>query len=55
MVRGYEEGSAWTGGRSLAGKVLFPVLAPVDGLIFTIREYPLVQEGTLIARILKDA
>ena len=39
----------------LQGKVLFPVLAPVDGLIFTIREYPLVQEGTLIARILKDA
>lgn len=36
------------------GEVLAPVLAPADGLLFTIREYPVVDEGSLLARILKD-
>ncbi|MDO4298351.1 MAG: M14 family metallopeptidase [Lachnospiraceae bacterium] len=36
----------------LAGKVLEEVLSPVDGFLFTIREYPVVDEGSLMARIL---
>jgi hypothetical protein len=27
------------------------VLSPVDGTLFTLREYPLVYEGSLLARI----
>lgn len=26
--------------------------SPVDGMVFTLREYPVVNEGSLIARIL---
>lgn len=36
----------------LEGKVLDTVTAPVDGLLFTIREYPIVDEGSLLGRIL---
>ncbi len=36
---------------SITGKILETVLSPADGLIFTLREYPLVYEGSLIARI----
>jgi predicted deacylase len=35
------------------GKVLSEVQSPVDGLLFTIREYPLVYEGSLMARIME--
>lgn len=38
----------------LTGKVLETITSPVDGLLFTIREYPVVYEGSLIARILGD-
>lgn len=34
------------------GKVLDSITAPEDGWLFTIREYPVVDEGSLIARIL---
>lgn len=34
-----------------AGEVLSEVRSPVDGLLFTLREYPLVYEGSLMARI----
>lgn len=34
------------------GDVLESILAPSDGLLFTIREYPVVDEGSLLARIL---
>lgn len=37
----------------LTGDVLKEVTAPGDGWLFTIREYPLVMEGTLTGRILK--
>ena len=37
----------------LSGKVLQDVLSPVDGVLFTIRDYPIVDEGSLIARLLK--
>ncbi|MDO4961705.1 MAG: M14 family metallopeptidase [Eubacteriales bacterium] len=37
----------------LSGKVLDTVTAPEDGLLFTIREYPVVDEGSLIGRMLK--
>lgn len=37
----------------LTGELLDKILSPVDGLLFTIREYPIVDEGSLIARILK--
>ena len=33
------------------GKVLQDVLSPVDGLVFTLRTYPVVYEGSLISRI----
>ena len=36
----------------LEGKVLDTVTAPVDGLLFTIREYPIVDEGSLLGRLL---
>ncbi len=29
-----------------------PIFSPVDGLLFTLREYPLVYEGSLLARML---
>jgi len=37
----------------LRGRVLTDVKAPESGLLFTIREYPVVAEGALLARILK--
>lgn len=36
----------------LNGVVLDSLLAPCDGIVFTIREYPVVDEGSLISRIL---
>lgn len=36
----------------LSGKVLDEVRSPVDGILFTIREYPIVDEGSLIGRLL---
>ena len=35
----------------LRGKVLSNVISPVDGYMFTIRAYPIVYEGSLMARI----
>lgn len=37
----------------LTGRELDHVVSPADGLLFTIREYPVVDEGSLIARILE--
>jgi len=34
------------------GKPLSQIVSPVDGILFTLREYPLVYEGSLIARIM---
>ena len=34
-------------------QVLQNVESPVDGILFTIREYPIVDEGSLIGRLLK--
>ncbi|MDR1816288.1 MAG: succinylglutamate desuccinylase/aspartoacylase family protein [Clostridiales Family XIII bacterium] len=36
------------------GELIETVAAPVDGLLFTIREYPVVYEGSLMARILES-
>jgi len=36
----------------ITGSVLHSVDSPVDGLVFTLREYPIVYEGSLLARIL---
>ena len=33
--------------------VLAEVRSPVDGVLFTLREYPLVYEGSLMARIME--
>lgn len=38
-----------------AGKVIEELCAPADGLLFTLREYPVVYPGNLIARILGGA
>lgn len=37
----------------LSGEMVSDVKAPVDGWLFTIREYPIVDEGSLMGRILK--
>ncbi len=37
----------------LQGAPLAEVRSPVDGLLFTLREYPLVYEGSLLARIMR--
>lgn len=37
----------------LQGKVLDYVKSPVDGILFTIREYPVVDEGSLVGRLLR--
>jgi hypothetical protein len=34
------------------GGVLSEVRSPVDGILFTLREYPLVYEGSLMARVM---
>ncbi len=38
----------------LSGQVIEEITAPCDGWLFTIREYPVVQEGSLMGRILKN-
>jgi predicted deacylase len=35
-----------------SGNTLSEVRSPVDGVLFTLREYPLVYEGSLMARIM---
>ena len=35
----------------LSGTILSTLFAPNDGILFTLREYPVVYEGSLIARI----
>mgnify|MGYP004484085881 CR=1 FL=1 len=37
----------------LGGKVLDEVVAPVEGILFTIRDYPVVGEGSLMGRLLR--
>jgi predicted deacylase len=37
---------------TLSGTVVQSILAPCDGIVFTLREYPVVYDGSLIARIL---
>lgn len=36
----------------MSGRVLDEVISPVDGWLFTVREYPMVSEGSLMGRIL---
>lgn len=38
----------------LSGEVSDDVICPVDGILFTIREYPIVDEGSLIGRLLRE-
>lgn len=38
--------------KAVTGEVLHKVEAPCDGMVFTLREYPIVYEGSLIARII---
>lgn len=38
----------------LKGKVLDKIISPVDGILFTIREYPIVDAGSLIGRLLRE-
>lgn len=40
---------------SLTGEIDEKVVSPCDGVIFTLREYPIVYEGSLIARVLGGA
>jgi len=39
----------------LTGNVVEKALAPCDGLLFTLREYPVVYGGSLLARIMDDS
>ena len=36
----------------LTGEIAESIFAQTDGIVFTLREYPIVSEGSLIARIL---
>lgn len=36
----------------LTGEIAQRIVAETDGIVFTLREYPIVSEGSLIARIL---
>lgn len=36
----------------LRGKILDEIFAPADGILFTIREYPVVDAGSLVGRLL---
>lgn len=36
----------------LSGRVLQKIYSPCDGLVFTLREFPVVYEGSLVGRIL---
>jgi len=38
----------------LRGEILDEVRAPQAGMLFTIRDYPIVDEGSLMGRILKE-
>jgi uncharacterized protein len=38
----------------LEGNILQTITSPVDGVVFTLRTYPVVYEGSLIARIFSD-
>ena len=38
----------------LRGEVVDRILAPVDGVLFTIRDYPVVDNGSLMGRLLRD-
>jgi len=38
----------------LSGTIQETIMSPCNGLLFTIREYPVVYEGSLLARILED-
>lgn len=39
---------------ALSGEVRQECVSEVDGLLFTLREYPIVNKGSLIARILQE-
>lgn len=38
----------------LSGEIVDRIKAPCNGILFTLREYPVVDSGSLIARILED-
>ncbi len=38
----------------LSGDVLADIKVPENGMIFTVREYPVVEEGSLMGRILRE-
>lgn len=38
----------------LSGTVLDEIYSPVNGILFTIRDYPIVDEGSLIGRLLRE-
>ena len=38
----------------ISGTIIQEIVAPKSGLVFTLREYPMIYEGALIARILTD-
>ena len=38
----------------LKGEVVDKILAPVDGVLFTIRDYPVVDNGSLMGRLLRE-
>lgn len=38
----------------LEGEILCEIRSPIDGILFTIRNYPIVDEGSLIGRLLRN-
>lgn len=39
----------------LTGDILDTIVAPTNGILFTIREYPIVDEGSLMGRLLRES
>ena len=41
-------------GKYQRGEVLSEIFSPCDALVFTLRAYPVVYQGSLIARLCKE-
>ena len=52
--RGLQYGGSIVYPYEICAKVLSTVTSPVNGYLFTIRAYPIVYEGSLMARIFNN-
>ena len=52
VLKRYSDGNVQFGYTKTTGRVEEVLHAPCDGMVFTLREYPIVNSGSLIARVL---